>query len=719
MDADASRDISGLDDKGEVSEGDTGEDVASDSMSSDSFSDSHGDSASIPDDLSTEEFVLEVLPTVAGAPDDLLAGKGVESCGVFLEERCVSGKLERCDIYDAGAESFEEAPDPLLRRVYLYDRWHDLFGSPDDQTAERVFLGPMPGTASEEEWSSADNFSYYAGKGDSAIWTGAALSADIFRYLVTGTEADYQRMERGVRSLLTRFDVTGIPGYLSRYHFLLVPEGTVDTGAHFLRYEGPDSLGPRDNPIEDLSVEGLPTVYIDGIPGIEGETVKGTPMWNGHPSIDQYTGPMMTFPLVFNLLKDESLKARITEHMTCYLKRLKRLEVINIQENPDVVDLITQYFGGSVLNLDPDDPDPRELERVVAYYHAGINSANTDDFDRSCPDKVATEPFRVLDASDPAFYLDMLALVGDLDDAGKPADPGQIDHVYAPNIRGGDASHMIHLAAMAYYFTGDEQYREFLSEVLLEELKADEVALSMQAFRMPPWCYSYYGDHITYGTHWQLITMLGESPLKHTMVRAMHEEMWEKGLKSHHSSKFNLMYANVVPESMAPARSDAIAMAIQQLEAFGGNDGVLDAPRRTYTLSPQSVLSKFPQGTTLRCPTAEERSQCEAGISFMGIELESETITYPCEGKTHECVLEDGLCADGIASDGLPPDLRGYADFMWQRSPFRVGYSSWIEGRVQSPGRDLSEPYWMARYYGFAQTEGARALAWRGSGTCE
>jgi len=683
---------------------------------------SGSDTTTAPDstDISSEPpFQLELTPTVAAAPVDLLAESGTESCGVYLEEQCVEGTLERCEIYDTKTSSFDDDPNPLLRRVYLYDRWHDLYGSPDDQTAERVFKGPMPGEAPESEWSAPENFSFYAGKGDSAIWTGASLSSDIFRYLQTGTTADYARMETGVRSLLTRFDVTGIPGYLARYHFLLLPPGTPDTGEHFLRFDAPENLTARENPIESLDFEGVPDVYLNGVPGADGNLVKGTPMWKGHPSIDQYTGPMMTFPVVFNLLKDETLKARITEHITCYLKRLRRLEVINLQDNPDVMELITQYFGGSVLNLDSDDRDPRDLEKVVAYYHAGINSANTEDFDRSCPDTVATEPVQVLDATDPAFYLDMLALVGDMDDEGKPADPGQIDHVYVPNVRGGDASHMIHLAAMAYYFTGDEQYRDFLSDVLIDELHADEVALGMQAFRTPPWCYAYYGDHITYGTHWQLISMLGDSPLRDTMLRAMQEELWEKGLRTHHSSKFNVMYGGVMPPSMAPERDHAIAMAVQQLEAFGGNDGVMDAPRRTYSLEAAEVMAQFPEGTELRCPTAEERAQCEMGVSFMGVQLEAEIITAECTGAVYECVMDDGLCARGIASDGLPPNLRGYADFMWQRSPYKLGDAYSVEGYKQSPGRDLTEAYWMARYYGFITQDPGQVLAWRDSGTCE
>jgi hypothetical protein len=37
---------------------------------------------------------------------------------------------------------------------------------------------------------------------------------------------------------------------------------------------------------------------------------------------------------------------------------------------------------------------------------------------------------------------------------------------------------------------------------------------------------------------------------------------------------------------------------------------------------------------------------------------------------------------------------------------------------VQSPGRDLSEPYWLARYYGFITEGQGQVLAWREVGGC-
>ncbi|MGM0578898.1 MAG: hypothetical protein ACQEXJ_24460, partial [Myxococcota bacterium] len=145
-----------------------------------------------------------------------------------------------------------------------------------------------------------------------------------------------------------------------------------------------------------------------------------------------------------------------------------------------------------------------------------------------------------------------------------------------------------------------------------------------------------------------------------------------------------------------------------------------NAPRRTYDLSRQTVIDGFPEGTTVRCPTAEEREACEQGGDFFGVPLEGEIISRECDGRPGECTFEsDDTCADGIASDGLPPSLRIYADFMWQRSPFEIGYSTGLEGGKQSPGRDLSEPYWMARFYDYITAGDGQVLAWEDVGACD
>ena len=666
---------------------------------------------------------LPLKPTIATHASDPLEGSSVESCPIYLDDRCVDGERSVCEIYDPAGGVWVDAPDPLLRRVFLYDRWYDLHSSPDGQRAERVFTGPMPGDTPEEVWADPANFERYVGAGDSAIWTSIGLVAATMRYAVTGTETDYQRMEEATRTVLRFFDVTGVPGFISRFHFLWYPDvGAVPYPPEHILFYGPQiDDDSRHNPIEDpASVDGLPAPYFDGLPAADGTLVEGIPMWNGHPSLDQYTGPSVAFPLVWPLLRDDSLRDRIRHQMTCYLNRLQRLDIINLQANPDVLESLTSFLGGANIQLDDDDIDLLALDSLVLYYHRGLNDANRDTLDRSCPEDPAWAATEIIDAADDAtFLLDMFEFAADIDeDSYKPPRERQIDHIYAPNVRGGDASHLIHLSVLAHYFTGDERYVDFLETVVIDELRAPEVALTMQAFREPDVCIRFYGDHITYATHWQLLTMLEDSTLRTQLARAMEEELWVKTMHSHHSAKFNVMYASALSDDEASGRGAAIEMAALTLEGFGGNDGVIDAPRRTHQVDRGDVIAQLPDGITVVCPSEDDRDRCERDGDLLGVPVPGQTITYACDGRAGECVMEDGLCIEGIASEGLPPTLRRYGDFMWQRSPFEFGGPYGVDGQVQSPGRDLSESYWMARYYEFVMEGSGQVLAWRPSGTC-
>jgi hypothetical protein len=275
------------------------------------------------------------------------------------------------------------------------------------------------------------------------------------------------------------------------------------------------------------------------------------------------------------------------------------------------------------------------------------------------------------------------------------------------------------MAVVSWWMTGDDQYRRFLFDELVGRLQADRVLMTMEAFRSPDFCFRFYGDHITYGTHWQLATLLRTDPLHEVLARAMHEELWAKALRDHRNAKFDLMYAVTVGDAHPAERDAAVADALDQLRAFGGNGGVLDAPRRLYTLDRAAVIAALPPGTTVRCPTEEERARCEEGVRLLGVQLQADDITHDCDGRPGECAMSDGQCADGIASSGLPVSLRRYADFLWQRGPYDLGEAAPVEGALQSPGRDLSEPYWMARYYGFVREGAGQVLAWHDAGACE
>ena len=188
----------------------------------------------VDEDIDTAEPSEPVLPTLVTRapltkPEDPLADSSVQSCATYLEERCVAGALSRCDLYDPANEAYVDDPPALLHRAMLFDRWRDLYNSPDGQAIDRDFLSPTLAGTPESDWGSLDNFKCYCGAGDGGIWTGWSVVSAILRYSETGTRAEYERMEEQVRQLLTMWEVTEIPGYLSRYHYLRFEEGAPKT----------------------------------------------------------------------------------------------------------------------------------------------------------------------------------------------------------------------------------------------------------------------------------------------------------------------------------------------------------------------------------------------------------------------------------------------------------------------------------------------------------
>lgn len=697
-------------------DGDTGaKDAGGDAAATDA-----GDSATVdaPDVTDAEIPPLLLGPTIAKAPVDPLAGTTMQSCGVHGATRCEGGKTQTCAIYDTAAKAFVSQPDALLLRVFDYDRWYDLHESPDGTASERVFGVAMPGEATEGVWADPANFVGYVGTGDGAIWTGAALTSAAMRYVTTGTTADYDRMEAITRNLLRHFDVTGVPGYLARHTYILAPEGTPQHPDHIIQI-GEKTVSARDVPVRASELGVLPKAYVDGLPDGKGGTATVKAMWNGNPSIDQYTGPMMAFPIVYDLLQDEALKKAMADHLVCYFNRLRRVEIINLQKNPGLHESITAYFGGGAMNLDPGDLDLTKLDRIVGYYLDDLNVANVDSYDRSCPDGPALQPTLTLDAASPGFLGEMLVFATRVGagDSGKANAEG-IAHMYVPNVRGGDAAHLLHLAAMAYRFTGKEIYRTFFWQELVGALQAVEVAKTTQAFQTPDWCASFYGDHITYTTLWQFTTMLQPGPMRDAMVEVMHVEEWEKALRRAHNAQFDLMYASVVPDAAPYQRKEAIADAATMLAELGGNGGVLHAPRRTHGIDGKFVIDNLPKSIKVLCPSEEQRKTCEGGVKFLGIQLEGKKITHVCDGRAGECKMADGSCTNGLASEGLPAGLRPYADFTWQRNPYQIGDGG-NGGRHQSPGRDLSQAFWLGTAYGMLPQAKGKVLAWQDGASCQ
>lgn len=675
------------------------------------------------EDATTDTFVdvpIPALPTKApiATPQDPLSGTEVESCAVYMAEReDGEGGTEICAVYDPATSQFVDEPDAQLKRALLFDRWRDLYNSPQGQAIDRDFtVETLPGSL-ESEWGDAAKLAGYLGAGDGGIWTGWSTVAAILRYSQTGTEADYLRMERSVRDLLTMYEVTGVPGYLCRYHFLLMPDGAPVHPEIIIRHESTANLNHHDRLVAEDALQYLPSEYVDGYADAEGTIWKGTPMWHGRPSIDQNTGPMTALPMAYDLLKDQDLKDRIAYQLTCYLKRLQRIELINLQDNPNLLTALMSYFSAGELMLDPDDIDLTKLDTIVAYVNRQVNVNNEAEFDYSCPDTVQMEPWRVIDATSDYFLFDLLDLVSDMDTDDDRAT--QIDHYYFPSIRGGDAMHLMHLATMAYHFTGDEQYREFLYRELIGNIKTDQVAGTAGAFDLPKFCKKYYGDQITYGPWWAFLHEIGDCDLKTSLQDSFYNEMWLKLQQDLANADLGIMIAGTVPEEIATDKDEILAKALELLEVMGGNgwDGetqVIDDPRRAYSLTPEFIMAHADDGVEAICPTQAEIDICTAEIDFMGVKLPGLGVgARACSGSEWECVVGENECVRKMTSQALPPNLRPYTDFLWQRNPFEIGVGAYPEGHRQYAGSDYSEPYWNARRYGFITAGQGQVLAWK------
>ena len=658
-----------------------------------------------------EPAVLFTTQNPFEVPEDSLATSDVEACGMYLDEVCEAGRKRTCSVYDAKKGEFV-TPDALTHRAFLYERWYERYHSPDGIHAKRQFNAPTTGTMSEAEWGADALFDSYNGMGDSAIWTGTALNAKVLRYVVTGTELDYQRMEDQVRSLLTLFEVTGIDGYLARYHYLRRPAGSAQDDTHAIFFDD-QPLQHIDYEIENpVSIPDLPAVYTDG---------SGVPHWHGAPSIDQYSGLTTSLPAAWGLLRDESLKARIAHHLGCYLKRLRRMELVNVQKNRDAKEVVSAFFENTGAQFDEDDVDLTKLDTVVIYYLEQPNSLNTDTFDPSCPSEISTTPVRTIDATDGDFLAQMLDLVADINGAKKELRATNVDHYYLANARGADAVHLMGLAAMNHHFTGEQIYADFLEKELIGNLNAIGTANTYAAVNPPKWCRKWYASHISIGPLWGLLNLLGPSTLDTRMQEVMYEEAWLKDAVHLDNVKFSLMFAGSVSSDVGSGQSEAGQSAIRTLSAFGGNGGMLDAPRRTFDLPYETVAAQLPDhGITAECPTEQVVRFCEEGQTAFGIAVNPFDITEDCTGADNECPAYNGQCAPKRASSALPIQLRGMWGFQWQGDPYSLGAPVPPErdGLVQGSGIDLIESYWLARHYGYLPDADAQTLAWQDAGAC-
>src|SRR5260221_2692728 len=394
---------------------------------------------------------------------------GVQACAI-LGERSADGRV--CAFYDVSAKRFATPDDALLRRVYLYDRYLDLYHSPEGEVAERRLTQKMSPGDPESRFADQQYLGALDDYGDSALWTATAGMAAAFRYAATGTDADRGRLERFARASVSQFDATGMDGYLARFHFEGVATGTpiVNGRAMAVRAISDDTFD-----IPQSALPKMPDYYREGHPS-----------WQGNPSIDQYSGPVAFYPLAFALLDDAALKARMAQHYACFLKRLRPLHIINLSRNSVVKDALSAYLAAGVLHHYPDEPDLTQIDEIWGFYLPRyIGQA---DYPRACPAALSFDASLddTLDSAAPDFTKRLISFVMRQYPDTPQAD--SMDFAYYPSIRAGDAAILLSAPLGAYYLTGDPEFLRWREEMLVFRSGAREVAKTMDALVMPKAC---------------------------------------------------------------------------------------------------------------------------------------------------------------------------------------------------------------------------------------
>ena len=596
---------------------------------------------------------------------------GVTSCAVLGE--VVDGHA--CRPFDTQKQVFADAPDgtpedALARRVFLYERWLDLYNAPEHQAIVRNLNTAMAPGDPESKWSDDKYLHYYDDHGDSAGFGTEAQVGAAFRFAVTGTDADYQRMEEWVRGSVAQFDATGIDGYLARWHFAGVPPGTPIKNGFAMQVRAANDNDPFDIPASAL--DRMPAWYKTGI-SINGSVVPVRPSWEGHISLDAISGPMGSWPFLFDLIRDPALKARMALQYGCFLKRLRIFRIIHISQNAELQSEVAKYLTSGVLHLDPDDPDLTKIDEVWGFYLPQYNHASAATYPASCPATLSFDaaPSEVIDVSLPGFKGPLFLLL--LRQAGGGA-ADAMDFAFYPGVRASDSVMLDSYALGAYHMTRDPAFLQWRS-LILGTANGLAVTRTIGAFELPRSCRTYYRTGNVY-TAWLARTLLDNDPSS----RAFAQMIWSKKFKGREEVGLRSPHFEVMYSAALGIATPDLPQALSDLMAFGGAPGHLDDPRRNY---PVDLTINTPPGITFATETADDQRICSTPITILGVTIP----TNPPDPAI-------------LYTDAAPPAmLRPPDNWQWEKNPFTARRYPGDAGQQQYAGLDLNEPYWIARYF--------------------
>jgi len=692
----------GEDATGDSGDGDIG-DTAADSDGSDARSDGDADSDAEPDALEPLPFPVPGFGAIATAPGSSVLPASVEGCSVIDGLRCGGATLERCAIYDGDAEEWVDEPPRMTEQAFVFDRYFDLYHSPEGQAVDVDFTGQVPPGQPESEWSNPANFRAMDAYGDASGWTGTALLGAASRYRATGTDADYERMLQQFIDMMFMYEVTSIPGMIARSHFAMLPEGAPDPVGHWDLaisddYPEDGSTWHYHYPIDEALLDRIPDYYTDGI--TIGETEYATrPRWQGDASRDMYVrslpGVMMAYDLIGDGEREDALREAVEAELPCTLNRLRMGRIINLQESPDLIEAVTALLGSAAFEPDEGDLDLTTLDTILFFAMEQPNPDHWDRFEIECPDgppRSVDEEY-VLDAADPLFLLHAAALFGRVDRSSD--DP--IAWINAPSVRGSDLLFMMQWALTAHYLTDDASYLEFV-ELLMRNTEFEGVLGVYGALVLPKWCRTHFAPSLGYPTFYNLLARISpaDDPELWTLLsRTAVDEIRHSELAGADDAFFGILYNRMVSPETDPTGADYVAEHVEILRSYGVDpENHLEPSRRTSI----NWVDPPVEGVELEYPDDDVYAICEASISVLGIEI-------PPPGMSDE---------NPRAVDALPLHMRSNTGFIWTQDPWRVLREfGGGEFTVQYPMLGMTVPYWVGRADGVIDEGEGWALAWR------
>jgi len=640
------------------------------------------------------------------APRDL---GNKQACATLDEAICQEGTRRVCALYDTDALAWASAPPAMTDQAYVFDRYYDLYHSPQGQAMDLSFTGPVPYGTPEAEWSDPSHFRRYDGYGDSSGWTGTALLGAAGRYAATGTDADFQRLVHAAEDALLQYEITAIPGLLARAHYGMLPEGGPDPVGH------PDKAIGRHRTAEEFGysideglLERVPAYYSEGVE-IGGEHVDLTPTWQGDASRDMYVRGLPGVLAAYDLLGDDARGAAVREgirrQLPCTLTRMKKGRITNLSKNDLVRDALTAYLAGANMQIDPGDQQWMEgLDTLIFYVQLQPRPGEEQDaFEGTCPDvpPMEVDPEFDYDASKGSFLVQLAELAAREAKTYQGKTPiAWTQHI---SVRGSDTVFMLQWALVAHYLTADERFLDFV-EQMVAEVDVVHAIGTYGSFILPKWCAPHYAPSITYPSLYNLLARLDpaeDGAWWRMLSEAVVEEGRHKELATREDCYFGVLYARMMDATTDPAGAAWVEHLVNRLATYGMDPTNKREPDRNAPRNwidhpdPEIPLEEIPAGAL---------ALCTEPITIAGIEI-------PAAG------LEDDWPR---AVDAIPLPKRVGGAFLWQMDPWMAKREYGGAGMDdQWPMLGMTVPYWVGRADGTISEGRALVAAWRDTGeTC-